>query len=160
MSSEIDRELSHLYPAFADKVAQLIEDLRHFLRKHHPEWGAELGEGFRTAARQRALFRKGRRGGRIVDQTQVVTHRDGVRRRSEHQSGLAADIWLLKNGRPNWEETPGAAYKYLGHLARKHGLTWGGAFRNLYDPGHVEWPATDRATYLRARAWLGQMELG
>lgn len=62
---------------------------------------------------------------------------------SQHQWGLAADCAFLRQGRiVISEKDPWAmtAYAQYGEIAQELGLTWGGAWRNLRDLGHVELP--------------------
>ena len=64
-------------------------------------------ETFRSQARQAQLFEQGA--------TQL-------RRVGVHGYGLACDIVKLVNGEPSWE----GDFTFLGPLAKKHGLIWGG----------------------------------
>ena len=60
---------------------------------------------------------------------------------SRHQAGFAADCAFLFDGRVVIDEKdPRAAraYALYGEIAQATGLTWGGAWRNLVDLGHVE----------------------
>lgn len=68
-------------------------------------------ETYRSTKRQDFLFRQGQ------SQLQKV----GV-----HHYGLAADLVRLVRGQPNWQ----VDYKFLGPLAKKHGLVWGGDWGN------------------------------
>lgn len=76
----------------------------------------------------------------------VVTHLDGVRKRSNHQvavegpwrgQGLAVDLVFLNDkGALSWDET--FPWALLGTLAKAHGLVWGGDWPTLRDRPHVE----------------------
>lgn len=140
-----DRNLNHLFPAFRLKVEAILEQLAAYAAKHMPGCEWRLIEGFRTAEYQASLYAKGR-----TEPGRTVTNCDGYRKRSSHQSGLAADIAPFKNGR-TWWSCPKQHWEYLGHLARLHGLTWGGDWEKLKDMPHVEWPRTDKATYRVAK---------
>lgn len=92
-------------------------------------------DGARTVSQQQILWWKGREKetGRIIYPRQVVTHCDGIRKKSNHQSGRAADCAFVVNDKPSWDEAlPWAEY---GAAAKRQGLAWGG-----------DWPApkTDR----------------
>lgn len=143
-----DRNLNHLFPAFRAKIEALLEQLAAYASKHMPGYKWKLIEGFRTAEYQALLYARGRtKPGRIV------TNCDGYRKRSNHQSGLAADLAPFKNGRPDWK-CPIEHWEYLGHLARSHGLTWGGDWETLKDMPHVEWPRDDKTVLRDARKWV------
>jgi len=64
-------------------------------------------ETFRSQARQRQLFNQG------------VTQLSNV---GVHNYGLAADLVKLVKGEPSWD----GDFAFLGRLAKKHGLIWGG----------------------------------
>lgn len=142
-----DRLRSHLFPSFAGRVHLVLAEMDSYATKHMPEvlrW--DVSEGFRTVARQQELFALGRsRPGKIV------TQRDGVRRRSDHQSSLAADLNPFDSHGPIWTVDV-AHWAYLGHVARAHGLEWGGDWK-MRDMPHVQWPESDKATYGLAREW-------
>ena len=97
----------------------------------HTRHGIEmvLLEGFRSEARQAQLAALG---------PHVTLAAAGA---SRHQAGLAADCAFLFDGRVVIDEKdPRAAraYALYGEIAQAIGLTWGGAWRNLVDLGHVE----------------------
>ena len=104
-------------------------------------WSVETGQtyslmftaGARSQAEQQALYAQGRTapGG-------IVTHRDGITRRSRHQDGQALDFVLRVDGTSVWEDE--ARYLALGELAERHGLTWGGRWSSPHDPYHLELP--------------------
>jgi hypothetical protein len=64
-------------------------------------------ETYRSQARQAELFDQG------VTQLQKV---------GCHGLGVAADIVKVVNGKPSWD----GDFSFLGPLAKKHGLIWGG----------------------------------
>jgi peptidoglycan L-alanyl-D-glutamate endopeptidase CwlK len=141
-----DRNLSHLYPAFEAKVVLVLADMNAYASKHMLGYSWAVNEGFRTAEYQQMLYQQGRtRAG------QIVTYRDGIHKRSNHQSSLAADL-VPKHG---WEWDWSVAnqhWDYLGHCARAHGLKWGGDW-DKPDRPHIEWPEEDKATYAAAQKW-------
>ncbi|MGD0218060.1 MAG: M15 family metallopeptidase [Desulfobaccales bacterium] len=82
-------------------------------------------ETYRSQARQLQLFNQG------ATQLQTV----GV-----HHYGLACDIVKCINGEPSWK----GDFSFLGTLAKKHGLIWGGdwgspsAKHTFFDYDHVQ----------------------
>lgn len=116
----------------------ILEALKAYADKHMPGCEWRLIEGYRSAAYQRVLYNKGRSTPPLGTR-HIVTFRDGYRRRSNHQSGLAADIAPVKDGKV-WWSCPHEHWSFLGHLARANGLTWGGDWEKLRDMPHIEWP--------------------
>lgn len=96
--------------------------------------------GRRTAEEQRELWKKGRDSeGNIVDRDAVVTFKDGVHKRSRHQSGEAVDIVAWKDGSITWdacENEKRAAY--IVGFAEAHGIQLDGGVRWGWDAGHLE----------------------
>ena len=90
-----------LEPATRRKVEAILRDA--------DAHGATLGiyETYRSEERQERLFSQGAARYRNV----------GV-----HHFGLAADIVFLVDGEPSWK----GDFGLVGHLARAHGLVWGG----------------------------------
>ncbi len=142
-----DRDLTHLYPEFREKVLSLLDDMAHYAAKHMIGYEWRVVEGFRTAKYQKSLYAQGR-----TRKGPVVTNADGYKNESKHQSSLAVDVVPFHGhdfdwtGKREW-------WQYLGHVARKHGLEWGGDWRSFVDKPHVQWPADDKATYTKAREW-------
>src|ERR1041384_1051766 len=64
---------------------------------------------------------------------------EGVSRtyNSKHLSGRPADLIVYRDGKPDWDTT-NPAWQAIGTEAKQRGLRWGGDFKSLYDPGHVE----------------------
>jgi peptidoglycan LD-endopeptidase CwlK len=146
------RDLDALHPPFRSKVEAVITDLGHYAERHMPGYRWVVAEGYRSVARQQWLYAQGRtRPGRIA------THRDGVNSRSNHQSSIAVDFAPSKrNEKGRWVldySIDDAHWNYLGHLARKHGLVWGGDWKTFVDRPHVEWPESDKPAYAAARKW-------
>lgn len=71
-----------------------------------------ITDGVRTAAEQAALFRKGRdAAGNIINRADVVTMRDGIHKKSNHQPkddgfGYAVDLYPFVNGGIVFDESP------------------------------------------------------
>ena len=141
-----DRNLDHLYPEFRAKVKAIVKDGNAWCKKHRPGHSILMTEGFRTKERQQELYAQGR-----TAPGQKVTQKNGTTNPSKHQSALAADFVLVSPTMSIWGDEE--FWAYLGHLARKYGLTWGGDWRTFNDKPHVEWPASDKTTYAAAKAW-------
>lgn len=95
-------------------------------------------DGARTVSQQQALYAQGRttRGKRVTDA-------DGVRKKSNHQSGRAADCTFVVKGVPSWAES--LPWTLLGEAVRRQGLRWGGDWKDSKgrprpDRPHVELP--------------------
>ena len=86
------------------------------------------GGGFRTVEMQQALYNKGRFG----NPGPIVTQKDGVKNRSNHQDGLAVDLvpWVGGSVSWNWEYVyPIFAAVHAVTKAKKiSGLIWGGVW--------------------------------
>lgn len=107
-------DLAMLEPNVRRKVLKIIEEARCH--------GLDLiaYETYRSQERQQALFKQ------KVTQLRTV----GV-----HHYGLACDLVRVANGEPTWD----GDYSLVGHLARAHGLVWGGDWPSLRDEPHVQW---------------------
>lgn len=147
-----DRNPDHLYPVFRGKFQRVLEQMQEYLDVHHKGLSCKLIEGFRTAAYQQELYAIGR-----TAPGKVVTWRDGVNHRSDHQSSLAADVGFF-DGAGHYldgDEHPDAphdCWEYYGHLCRQQGLEWGGSWHRPDEP-HAQWPEFDHQTYESARLW-------
>ena len=148
-----DREYTHLYPAFAEKVKRIAKEMDDWCAAHLSGYACALAEGYRSVARQEQLYAQGR-----TAPGQIVTEKDGVRHPSNHQSALAADLAFVHQGNLTWD-VPEAAWQYLQHLAHTEGLTSGSDWKTFKDMPHIEWPTTDHATYEAARKWKAAMGL-
>jgi hypothetical protein len=83
-----------------------------------------INELYRDALRQKQLYEQGK--------TQTL--------RSLHMYGLAADLIVLKDGKPVLDHVK--EYDFLGELWESWGGRWGGRFTSLGDIYHFEY--TDR----------------
>ena len=102
-------------------------------------------EGVRTLKRQQELYSQGR-----TKPGKKVTNADGINRKSNHQIksngyGYAVDIYpfFLGQVQINHEDTISSLKKIADHIkitAKRLGIfiTWGGDWRNPYDPPHFE----------------------
>ncbi len=122
-----------------DDTGLLEPDLRRKVFKivgEAHDHGLELMvyETYRSQERQRELFRRG------VTQLKQV----GV-----HHYGLACDLVRVVEGEPSWD----GDFTLLGHLARAHGLVWGGDWPRLRDMPHVQRCAVKDQAKLFAGTW-------
>lgn len=106
-----------------------------------------LNEGFRTVDRQQWLYGQGRDTRPYGRPGPKVTSRDGVKRPSDHQSGLAADCYPCDaNGKTIWPPPPSdptkpnfdPRWRRYAELAEAQGLTAGFRWKDPFDPPHVE----------------------
>ena len=154
-----DRSLDHLYPDFASKVRDILDELSAWCAVHWPGHTAALAEGYRSARRQAVLYNLGRTvrnpdgASAAKPLGDIVTDKNGTTNPSNHQSALACDIVAHGKGGLTWD-CPAAFWQYYGHLVRAQGLVWGGSWKTLVDLPHCEMPTTDKATYAAARAWV------
>lgn len=84
--------------------------------------------------------------GKIDEADEEVTKADGGQ--SPHNFNLARDIVPMKSKGVIWWKAPKALFHTMGSIAEAHGLTWGGNFKSIYDPPHVEsrkWKAVQTA---------------
>lgn len=99
-----------------------------------------LFETFRSKARQKQLFLSG------------ATQLEKV---GAHHYGLACDLVKDVGGEPSWK----GDFTFLGKLAKKHGLIWGGDWGKpgvkpkFYDGVHVQRVTLSRQKELLAGTW-------
>lgn len=115
--SRID-DLELLHPYLNSRIQLFLDSLK--------KRGIEIliVETYRTPERQDYLRKKGKTG---------LVGGD-----SKHQYGLAIDIvpWG-KNRTLRWFDKK--LWYRIGRIGEHYGLTWGGRWKRLYDPGHFEW---------------------
>ena len=145
-----DRDLNHLYPDFRLKVIAIRDELTRWCNVHKPGYFAILVEGFRTTKDQQAIFAKN-------TPTEIYTYKDGVKNKSNHQSGLAADIAPSNGRQADFDDK--VFFAYLQHLAHVNGLTSGADWKTFKDLDHIEHPTSDQKTYAAARKWLKDQRL-
>lgn len=102
----------------------------------------KLNEGLRTVQRQQWLYGQGRPSAKPYGRAGIkVTNHDGVRTKSNHQSGCAADVYpATMKGNIIWPPppSPGPRWDRLAEVAEDHGLVAGYRWRSPHDPPHVE----------------------
>ncbi len=81
----------------------------------------------RSTTEQAALYAQGR-----TVPGPIVTHLDGVARRSKHQDGVAVDCAFV--GEDPWA----GPWEMYGKFGEAVGLTWGGSWKKFKDRPHLE----------------------
>lgn len=101
-----------------------------------------LHEGYRTVDRQQWLYGQGRVSAKPYGRPgKKVTMRDGVKRESDHQSGLAADCYPAhSDGKIIWPPSPDNDPRWdrYASLCEQQGLTAGYRWTTPHDPPHCE----------------------
>lgn len=123
--SAVDHDWARLQPQFRQRLLELFD----IARERHG-YDLVLLEGYRSPARQAQLAALG-----------PATTLAGPER-SRHQTGLAADLAFVRDGRLQLSERDPwtlQAYRHVGEIATTLGLQWGGHWPSLRDFGHVEW---------------------
>ena len=95
----------------------------------HVDFGIPKYGGLRDAATQRNIFKTG------------ATKCDGIEIKSEHQSGLAFDIYAYVDGKASWDRyhlTQVAAAILQAAALLGYPLTWGGNWRSWQDMPHFQ----------------------
>lgn len=124
------------------EAAEKLDGLRRLAGQRGIEF--ILTSALRTQDEQTALFAQGRKTLRGVNalrktaglppieenENRIVTYS----LTSPHQSGLAFDIAVVKDGVPVWS---GPEYEILGGIGESIGLTWGGRWK-MRDMCHFE----------------------
>lgn len=115
------RKLAGCKAGFTQKALAVLWRME---RLGHP---MVVTDGFRTTAQQRALYAQGR-----TKPGKRVTNADGVKSKSYHQSGNAADCAFVKGAGVTWD---GPWEKY-GESVKWKTLRWGGDWG--WDKPHME----------------------
>lgn len=112
-------DLNALHPYFREKISLLISMCA--------AKGIELAvvETYRTRSKQDEYRAMGKN----------YTRSKGGN--SKHQYGLAIDLVPMVNCEPQWNNSK--LWRKVGAIGEQLGLTWGGRWKSLYDPGHFEW---------------------
>lgn len=95
----------------------------------HIDFGIPSGGGLRNAAQQRIMFDGG------------STKCDGTEIKSQHQSGLAFDIYAYVDGKASWDRghlTQVAAALLQAAALLGYPLTWGGLWKSWQDMPHFQ----------------------
>jgi peptidoglycan L-alanyl-D-glutamate endopeptidase CwlK len=126
------KPVTELLPELQSKLARVQQ------RMKEAGFPVTITSKVRTAEKQKQLYDQGR--GKPGN---IVTNADGTIKRSRHQSGTAADLAFLVNGKVTYAEK--MPWALLGRIAKEEGLEWGGDWtkqRDNIDPDrpHVQLP--------------------
>jgi len=91
-------------------------------------------ETYRSQERQALLF---------------AQHATQLQKVGVHHYGLACDLVRLVDGEPSWK----ASYTFLGMLAHRYNLVWGGDWSSFIDADHVQRIAVSDQPRLFAGIW-------
>jgi peptidoglycan L-alanyl-D-glutamate endopeptidase CwlK len=127
----IDNDALHLFPPFRAKVeAVLAEATRECVGKFALFNHWVLGEGYRSVARQRALYDQGRSAPGEIVTNDPVPHFHGY--------GLAADLWPVNaRGSVLWQ-IDAQAWQVLRHCAHLQDLLSGSDWAHFPDRPHMQ----------------------
>lgn len=117
-TDKIVKELYILHPAFRNKVVKLLHEC------HKQGIDLRVIETYRTHERQDNLKRK-----------KLSRLSGGC---SKHQHFIAVDVVPVVKEMPQWYNKQ--LWNKIGRIGENEGLTWGGRWKKLYDPGHFEMP--------------------
>lgn len=121
------RDIKQCHPRLQVLTAQLIEQCA---KAGVP---IQIGESFRSAAEQDALYAQGR-----TKPGSIVTNAKGSSYSSQHQWGIAADFYRA-DGKGAYNEA-GDYFKRVGAIAKQLGLGWGGDWKSIVDKPHIYLP--------------------
>lgn len=97
-----------------------------------------ITDGLRTVEQQKALYAKGRTAA-----GSIVTNADGVKKKSNHQSGKAVDLYPYVNGAIDFNDKGNNFPILAAHIKAVAkclgiGVVWGGDFKSILDKPHWE----------------------
>lgn len=128
---EDTNEIHVLQPAFRNKVILLLQECEK------QGINVKVIETYRTPETQDKYKKRG-----------VTTLSGG---KSKHQQLLAIDIVPIVNGKMTWKNKH--IWNKIGKIGESLGLTWGGRWKRLYDPGHFEMKAEETDIILIPFNW-------
>ena len=120
------RTLATIEPDLAARVRRVLAALAAL------RYPMVATDGRRTTAQQAALYAQGR-----TKPGKVVTHLDGVEKRSKHQDGRAVDCCFLTATGTPWQPMWTGPWEAYGACGEALGLIWGGRWR-MRDRPHLE----------------------
>lgn len=143
-------KISDLAPDVAAAATAAIQDM---LDRHVPH---AVTSTLRTTAEQVALHAQGREDLGTVnrlrelaglapigedDNSYTVTNADGVKDKSNHQSGRALDIVPVnENDVPIWPDHSDVRWQMICVVMKEHGFTWGGNWTKEKDGIDPDFP--------------------
>lgn len=108
----------------------LIQIVKRGIMDSPHDFGIPLSGGFRSAADQFILFKKG------------ASKCDGYKNKSYHQSGNALDIYIYENGKANWDKDKLQAVAFhlqeIAWMEFDIVLEWGGLWTSWQDYPHFQ----------------------
>ena len=121
----MSRDITMCHPELQEKAAKLVVECkkRGLIVK--------LGECFRSAAEQDALYAQGR-----TKPGNIVTNAKGSSYSSMHQWGVAFDV-IRNDGKGAYNNSDGWFNK-VGRIGKALGLEWGGDWTNPVDTPHFQ----------------------
>ena len=120
------RNLNELHPRLQEKIARL----QVLCAKEGLQLG--IGECFRSASEQNALYAQGR-----TKPGAIITKAPGSSYSSQHQWGIAFDFFKNINGH---EYDDNAFFTRVAQLGKSVGLSWGGDWHSIVDKPHLYLP--------------------
>lgn len=146
-SKNSKKELSTCVPS-VQTIATRAMEIANERKLFCPDWGVSSGK--RSTDEQFDMFRKGRsmivkdKGSSeyaVVDQDKVVTYADGYNIKSDHQTGLAFDIYCYVDGVINYEihnmlAVATCIFQAASELGVK--IVWGGTWKSFTDTPHFK----------------------
>ena len=134
------KRLDELAESFRELVLPVIHQINALCKDE--DCSAHIISGYRSTQKQQQLYKKGRKlhNGRWRRTGEpVVTHAKPGQ--SAHEYRLAVDVGLLKHSNRHWiDDSDERWHTIIGRVVSKTKLTWGGGFRSLFDPAHIEDP--------------------
>ncbi len=121
------QDISKCHPRLQKKAAELKKTCADRGYK------IEIGESFRSAAEQDALYAQGR-----TKPGQIVTNARGSSYSSMHQWGIAFDFYR-NDGKGAYNES-GNFFENVGQIGKTLGLEWGGDWTSPVDRPHFQLP--------------------
>lgn len=132
------RDISQLHPRLQAKITQL----KILCQRDGLNLG--IGECFRSAAEQVALYAQGR-----TTAGNIITNARGNSYSSQHQWGIAFDFFKNMKGQ---EFSDSLFFTSVAELAKSIGLAWGGDWSGFVDRSHLYLPDWgDTASILKER---------
>jgi peptidoglycan L-alanyl-D-glutamate endopeptidase CwlK len=135
MSPRDIERLQGCHPTLVEKLTLIYDEMD---KLGYPLF---VVEGFRTDSRQAYLYGLGR-----TQPGQIVTYKDGVNHRSNHQPhsdgfGYAVDSAFVPNSQRKDPFSRAWPWETFGVKCEAHGLIWGGRWK-MVDLPHVELPVS------------------
>lgn len=135
----LDEKQKELFQTLEPEAAMLATLL--IRRAAEQNLNVRLLAGYRSPTQQAEIYASGRTVPGLIRTAQKY---------SSHNTGLAFDIAIYKNGK--FIEPPSPEYTQAGQIGQKLGLVWGGSWRAFRDWPHFETPdAAAAVARLRAR---------